>query len=99
MPDSERFTCYAASEPAIGEQLARARSRPRSSLTLDQTCNVGAGDEHEVVLGGELVVEAQNASRSARLTAFRSTAPPTLRLTEMPRRTSSASVIAERGNA
>ena len=32
----------------------------------------------------------QKASRSARLTPFRSTAPPTLRLTEIPRRTPSA---------
>ena len=92
-----RFTCYAALSPESCDQLLERSADPTRSLTLDQTCRVGTGDDDEVVTVGQLVVELQKASLSARLTALRSTASPTSRLTEMPRRTRSvASASRER---
>ena len=76
--------------PRAPTRRAARRAPPPAgrSLTLDQTCRVRAGDEDEVVTGGQPRSSAQKASRRARLTALRSTAPPTLRLTEIPSRSS-----------
>ena len=73
---------------------AQGRGDALGALTLDQTCDVGAGDEHEVVVCREARGSSpQNASRSARLTALRSRGAADLAADRDPEPTSPSSGV------
>ena len=75
-----------AQRPA--DELGRARARmPVEALALGELARLGPRDDDDVVVGrARARPRAANASRSRRLTRLRSTAPPTLRDTDSPRR-------------
>ena len=102
---SERFTCYAppsrsARRAGLRDELARARPRPPAGPRARPARRRPAG--RRARSRGAPAASSpsdQNASCSARFTAFLSTAPPTLRLTETPSRTPRRRPRLARGNA
>ena len=85
--------------PSAGQRLFDARVHAGGALALDQSPISGRATKTKSCRGGSLSESAQKASRRARLTRLRSTAPPTLRLTETPSRTSSALLLVLAGEA
>ena len=66
---------------------ARATRTPVQALALGELARFGPRHDDDVVVGGQRAAASRaNASRSRRLTRLRSTAPPTLRETDRPRR-------------
>ena len=92
-PEQSRFTWNAprgASRSASSMQR-RAPSAPSRSISSPIS---GRATRTKSCSAGSRSTRPQNASRRARLTRLRSTAPPTLRLTETPRRISARLALA-----
>ena len=83
-----------SSSPASRQHLAQRLCDALLAALAPSSPSVGARDEHEVVAVGELRRAAQKASLSRRFIRLRSTAPPTLRPTEIPSRGSSPESVA-----